>query len=107
MDGEQKASGALFGLACGDALGAPTEFMSYYDAIEAAYGPDGPRDLVGDPARVTDDTQMTLSVAGALATALEQPPLRSPASPGRSPVRHTGSGSGRQTGSPASNTPNG
>jgi ADP-ribosylglycohydrolase len=75
MGGErQQASGALFGLAFGDALGAPTEFMSY-DAILAAYGPDGPRDLVGDPARVTDDTQMTLSVAGALATALEQPPL--------------------------------
>ncbi|HEY3868234.1 MAG TPA: ADP-ribosylglycohydrolase family protein [Actinocrinis sp.] len=74
MDGALKVSGAMFGLAFGDALGAPTEFMSY-DAIMASYGPDGPRDLAGDPARVTDDTQMTLSVAAALATALEQPPL--------------------------------
>ena len=74
MSGERTASGALFGLAFGDALGRPTEFMSY-DRILAAYGPDGPRDLVGSPALVTDDTQMTLSVAAALAAALEQPPL--------------------------------
>src|SRR5690606_40772943 len=30
------------------------------------YGPAGPRELAGDPARVTDDTQMALAVAWAL-----------------------------------------
>ncbi|MGI5184934.1 ADP-ribosylglycohydrolase family protein [Dactylosporangium sp. CA-152071] len=75
------ASGCLFGLAYGDALGKPTEFMTI-DAIVARYGPGGPRDLEGDPALVTDDTQMTLAVGWALldapattAAALE-PPLR-------------------------------
>ncbi|MEV8440317.1 ADP-ribosylglycohydrolase family protein [Actinosynnema sp. NPDC051121] len=60
-----RASGALSGLAYGDALGAPTEFMTVAE-IEHRYGPGGPRDLVGDPALVTDDTQMTLAVARAL-----------------------------------------
>src|SRR5688500_12504896 len=64
-----KARGTLFGLAFGDALGAPTEFMSY-DAIIERYGPRGPHEL---PARalVTDDTQMTLAVADALLAAVE------------------------------------
>jgi ADP-ribosylglycohydrolase len=52
-------------LAYGDALGAPTEFMTVAE-IEQRYGAGGPRDLDGDPALVTDDTQMTLAVARAL-----------------------------------------
>ncbi|MFI6760739.1 ADP-ribosylglycohydrolase family protein [Micromonospora sp. NPDC050417] len=59
------ATGSLFGLAYGDALGKPTEFMTVPE-IEARYGPAGPRDLVGDPAQVTDDTQMALAVGWAL-----------------------------------------
>ncbi|WP_326560561.1 ADP-ribosylglycohydrolase family protein [Micromonospora sp. NBC_01796] len=59
------ASGSLFGLAYGDALGKPTEFMTVAQ-IEARYGPGGPRDLTGDPALVTDDTQMALAVGWAL-----------------------------------------
>ncbi|MFF5228787.1 ADP-ribosylglycohydrolase family protein [Dactylosporangium sp. NPDC000521] len=59
------ASGCLFGLAYGDALGKPTEFMTV-DAIVARYGAGGPRELEGDPALVTDDTQMTLAVGWAL-----------------------------------------
>ena len=59
------ASGCLFGLAYGDALGKPTEFMTVTE-IRDRYGPDGPRDLTGDPALVTDDTQMTLAVGKAL-----------------------------------------
>jgi ADP-ribosylglycohydrolase len=59
------ASGCLFGLAFGDALGKPTEFLTVAE-IEKRYGPGGPRDLEGDPALVTDDTQMTLAVAWAL-----------------------------------------
>ncbi|MDW5329019.1 ADP-ribosylglycohydrolase family protein [Plantactinospora sp. KLBMP9567] len=60
-----RASGSLFGLAYGDALGAPTEFLPVAE-IQRRYGPSGPRDLVGQPARVTDDTQMGLAVGWAL-----------------------------------------
>lgn len=65
MDTLLRASGCLFGLAYGDALGRPTEFLTVAE-IEAQYGPDGPRELDGDPALVTDDTQMTLAVVWAL-----------------------------------------
>nr|WP_307874788.1 ADP-ribosylglycohydrolase family protein [Frankia nepalensis] len=65
MNRRLSASGCMFGLAYGDALGRPTEFKRY-EEIVAVYGPGGPRELTGDPALVTDDTQMTLSVAGAL-----------------------------------------
>lgn len=59
------ATGSMYGLAYGDALGAPTEFLDV-DEIVARYGPGGPRELSGDPARVTDDTQMALAVGWAL-----------------------------------------
>ena len=59
------ASGCLFGLAYGDALGKPTEFLTVAE-IRRRYGPRGPRELEGDPALVTDDTQMTLAVGKAL-----------------------------------------
>jgi ADP-ribosylglycohydrolase len=59
------AAGCLFGLAYGDALGKPTEFLNVAE-IQDRYGPDGPRDLSGDPALVTDDTQLTLAVGWAL-----------------------------------------
>jgi hypothetical protein len=59
------ASGSLFGLAYGDALGRPTEFLDY-GSIVATYGVAGPQELTGDPARVTDDTQMALAVGEAL-----------------------------------------
>ena len=77
----RRASGSLFGLAFGDALGKPTEFQEY-ESIVAEYGPAGPRDLTGDPALVTDDTQMMLAVgeallaAGTLTPAGFEPPLR-------------------------------
>jgi ADP-ribosylglycohydrolase len=58
----------LFGLAYGDALGKPTEFMTVAE-IRERYGPAGPRELSGDPALVTDDTQMTLAVGRALLAA--------------------------------------
>ncbi|QOC93163.1 ADP-ribosylglycohydrolase family protein [Micromonospora craniellae] len=60
-----RAAGSLFGLAYGDALGRPAEFLTVTE-IEERYGPTGPRDLVGDPALVTDDTQMALAVGWAL-----------------------------------------
>lgn len=61
----RRASGALFGLAFGDALAAPTEFLSVEDIL-ARFPPDGPQNLEGSPARVTDDTQMTIAVGMAL-----------------------------------------
>ncbi|MGW0436251.1 ADP-ribosylglycohydrolase family protein [Micromonospora sp. NPDC003197] len=63
--GKQRASGSLFGLAYGDALGKPTEFLTVAE-IQRRYGPGGPRALTGQPALVTDDTQMGLAVAWAL-----------------------------------------
>ncbi|WP_092375233.1 ADP-ribosylglycohydrolase family protein [Micromonospora phaseoli] len=60
-----RAAGSLYGLAYGDALGKPTEFRTVAE-IERQYGPAGPRELAGDPALVTDDTQMALAVAWAL-----------------------------------------
>jgi ADP-ribosylglycohydrolase len=74
MTVEARASGALFGLAYGDALGAPTEFLSMKQ-IHQRYGSGGPRELTGHPALVTDDTQMTLAVAYGLLGALEDPPF--------------------------------
>ena len=65
MPSLRRASGCLFGLAFGDALGAPTEFLKV-DAILARFPPDGPQQPEGDPARVTDDTQMALAVGDAL-----------------------------------------
>jgi ADP-ribosylglycohydrolase len=67
------ASGSLFGLAYGDALGKPTEFLPY-EVIIATYGPEGPRQLTGDPALVTDDTQMTLAVGEGILAAREFTP---------------------------------
>jgi hypothetical protein len=64
----EKASGSLFGLAYGDALGKPTEFQDY-ETIVASVRPAGPRELTGDPALVTDDTQMMLAVGEALVAA--------------------------------------
>jgi ADP-ribosylglycohydrolase len=57
----RKASGSLYGLAFGDSLGKPTEFEDYATII-GRYGPGGPTELAGDPALVTDDTQMMLAV---------------------------------------------
>lgn len=56
-----KAKGVMFGLAIGDALGAPTEFMKL-GQIRAKYGKDGIRDLRA-PALFTDDTQMSVAIA--------------------------------------------
>lgn len=67
------ATGCLFGLAYGDALGKPTEFRTVAEIV-ACYGPGGPRALTGEPALVTDDTQMTLAVGRALHRAGGSPP---------------------------------
>ena len=65
MASSSKTNGCLFGLAFGDACGAPTEFLSY-EQILSMWPVAGPADLDGDPIRVTDDTQMALAVGEAL-----------------------------------------
>lgn len=65
-----RAVGCLLGLACGDALGGPVEFIDR--AMIAARFPDGLREFVGGgwlhlaPGEITDDTQMTLALARSL-----------------------------------------
>jgi ADP-ribosylglycohydrolase len=65
-----KAKGIIYGLAIGDALGRPTEFMSL-SAIKAEYGEKGIQDLP-KPALFTDDTQMSIAIAEALIKAGEK-----------------------------------
>ncbi|WP_242886055.1 ADP-ribosylglycohydrolase family protein [Actinomadura litoris] len=74
MTTTRRASGAMFGLAYGDALGAPTEFLSMAQ-IGQRFGGLGPERPEGDPALVTDDTQMAIAVGLALLDALADPPL--------------------------------
>jgi ADP-ribosylglycohydrolase len=66
-----RVAGCLFGIAFGDAFGAPTEFLSVGEILRRWPG-GGPADLEGDPVRVTDDTQMALAVGEALAEALRR-----------------------------------
>ncbi|MBW4565739.1 MAG: ADP-ribosylglycohydrolase family protein [Mojavia pulchra JT2-VF2] len=61
----RRASGCLFGLAFGDALGAVTEFLTV-EEICRRFPPNGPQAPAGNPALVTDDTQMTLAVGQAI-----------------------------------------
>ncbi|PPK63856.1 ADP-ribosylglycohydrolase family protein [Actinokineospora auranticolor] len=60
-----RAAASFYGPAFGDAPAKPTEFLSVAK-IDDRYGPVGPDELDGDPAVVTDDTQMALAVAWAL-----------------------------------------
>jgi ADP-ribosylglycohydrolase len=65
---DERVLGCLLGGACGDALGAPVEFVGTA-AIERRYGPAGVRELeesYGVIGAITDDTQMTLFTAEGL-----------------------------------------
>ena len=64
MTGSGKAEGIIYGLAIGDALGYPTEFLSL-TGIKSKYGPKGIEDLPA-PAFFSDDTQMTIAITEAL-----------------------------------------
>ncbi|MGW7429294.1 ADP-ribosylglycohydrolase family protein [Streptomyces sp. NPDC054861] len=69
------ATGVLLGLALGDAMGYPTEFLTM-ERITATFGPWHTMEMplsAGDVVRVTDDTQMTLAVAEALADVTVSP----------------------------------
>lgn len=64
MDAFEQILATLYGLALGDALGYPTEFLTLRQ-IKAKYGPQG----IQEPpefAMFSDDTQMTLALAEAL-----------------------------------------
>ncbi len=64
---DRQAKAVLYGLALGDALGAPTEFLDL-GAIREKFGPAG----IQEPPAValyTDDTQMTAAIAEALVAA--------------------------------------
>lgn len=65
-----KFYGVIAGLACGDALGAPTEFLRYAEIVKR-YGPTGITQLP-DPAMFTDDTQMTVALALGLLDAAQE-----------------------------------
>jgi ADP-ribosyl-[dinitrogen reductase] hydrolase len=71
IDLQDRYRGVLLGLACGDALGGPVEFLSRDDI--ATQHPDGLRHYIGGgwldlfPGEITDDTQMTLAMARSLA----------------------------------------
>ncbi|MDR1687454.1 MAG: ADP-ribosylglycohydrolase family protein [Clostridiales bacterium] len=77
MKNKNRVLGALLGVAVGDALGAPLEFMSA-EEIQATHG-GSVRDMIGDgwldvaPGEVTDDTQMTLAVAEGIALCPNDP----------------------------------
>ncbi len=64
--------GTFLGLAIGDALGWPVEFLSLHQ-IRQLWGPHGITDLVGDQAfpvgTFTDDTQMSIALAAGLLAA--------------------------------------
>lgn len=73
---KRAATGALLGLAIGDAMGFPTEFNSV-EQIEAKFGPWRAMQLPvsSGVSHVTDDTQMTLALGEGLAQALAAGPL--------------------------------
>jgi ADP-ribosylglycohydrolase len=69
-----RCPGSLFGVAFGDAMGLPTEFLTF-EQIKQKWPPSGPTDLDDPRARVTDDTQMTIAVGEALVHALRKSSL--------------------------------
>ncbi|MEV4535762.1 ADP-ribosylglycohydrolase family protein [Asanoa sp. NPDC049518] len=65
MSYRARVRGCLLGGAIGDALGNPVEFLSTH-RIQERFGSEGLVELLGEPALITDDTQMTLFTAEGL-----------------------------------------
>lgn len=71
MELEERALGLMLGLACGDALGGPLEFQRPDDIIDRHGGV--VREMIGGgwlglrPGQITDDTQLALCLARAIA----------------------------------------
>lgn len=68
---DDRIRGCLLAGACGDALGAPVEFMRLAE-IRARYGENGISDLGPSAWQITDDTQMTLFTAEGLIRAVQR-----------------------------------
>ncbi|MBI6115997.1 ADP-ribosylglycohydrolase family protein [Salegentibacter maritimus] len=71
-------TGCLLGGAVGDALGAPTEFMSLYSILEQ-YGPEGVTNYIefaDGHGEITDDTQMLLFTAEGLLRSFQRANIR-------------------------------
>lgn len=69
MSNHYKAT--ILGLACGDALGNPTEFIRM-DGIRRRFGEDGITDIEQTEGLYTDDTQMTIALAEGLLDASDK-----------------------------------
>lgn len=73
---ESRIKGALYGVAVGDALGGPVEFMAPEEIVRRHVCV---ADMIGggwlhlEPGEITDDTQMTLCVAEGIVEAPEAP----------------------------------
>ena len=68
---EDKIKGSLIGSAIGDGFGYPTEFLKVNE-IKAKWGENGLTEPIGEVIKVTDDTQMAISVSKALMKSYEQ-----------------------------------
>ncbi len=70
MDLFDRFRGSIIGLAIGDALGHPTEFVGSVEGIRARWGPEGVTGFAASgrhpPGTFTDDTQMSIAVCRAL-----------------------------------------
>jgi len=60
-----KIAGSFLASAIGDGFGYPTEFLKYNEIIDR-WGINGLTEPVGNPIKVTDDTQMALAVGKAI-----------------------------------------
>ena len=73
---KRRFQATILGLAIGDALGRPTEFIDNLADLREKFGPVGVTDFEADwhpPGTYTDDTQMSLAIARALILAGHRP----------------------------------
>ncbi len=73
IDQIDRFKATLLGLACGDALGKPTEFIRMGE-IRSRFGPKGITDIEQTSGQYTDDTQMTIALAEGILDARDKHP---------------------------------